>query len=68
VNVANGSNGNAANPTGGTHNQMYAFHTGGTNVARCDGGVQFLQNSIAPGVLAALVSRNGGEVIDGSAF
>jgi len=68
VNVTNGNNGNALNPTGGTWNQIYSFHTGGCNVARCDGGVQFLQASLAPAILAALVSRNGGEVIDGSAY
>jgi len=68
LNVANGSNGNALNPTGSTYNQIYAFHTGGANTAFCDGHVQFLQGSIAPGILVALVSRNGGEVIDGSAY
>ena len=43
--------------------QMYGFHTAGINVLRGDGSVQFLQESIAPGVLAAMVSRAGGEVV-----
>jgi prepilin-type N-terminal cleavage/methylation domain-containing protein/prepilin-type processing-associated H-X9-DG protein len=43
--------------------QFYAFHSGGTNALRADGSVQFLQQNIAPGVLAALVTRAGGEVI-----
>jgi prepilin-type N-terminal cleavage/methylation domain-containing protein len=60
VNVANGNQ--------NTWNQIYGFHTGGCNALRCDGGVQFLPATVAPGVLAALVTRNGGEVIDGSIF
>ena len=47
-----------------TWNQIYSFHTGGTNTLRGDGSVQFMQAGIAPGVLAALVTRNGGEVIN----
>jgi prepilin-type N-terminal cleavage/methylation domain-containing protein/prepilin-type processing-associated H-X9-DG protein len=60
VNVANGNQ--------NSWNQIYAFHTGGANVLRCDGGVQFLPGTVAPGVLAALVTRNGGEVVNGSVF
>jgi prepilin-type N-terminal cleavage/methylation domain-containing protein/prepilin-type processing-associated H-X9-DG protein len=47
-------------------NQIYAFHTGGANTLRADGSVQFLSEAIAPGVLAALVTRNGGEVVTDS--
>lgn len=43
-------------------NQFYAFHPGGINVLRGDGSVVFLRETTAPGVLAALVSRDGGEV------
>jgi prepilin-type processing-associated H-X9-DG protein len=45
-------------------NQFYAFHSGGSNALRGDGSVQFLQQTIAPGVLAALVTRAGGETIN----
>jgi prepilin-type N-terminal cleavage/methylation domain-containing protein len=45
-----------------TQGQIYAFHTGGTNALRGDGSVQFLSQSVAPPVLAALVTRAGGEV------
>ena len=45
-------------------NQIYAFHTGGTNALRGDGSVQFIRDSIAPGVIAALVTRTGGEVFN----
>ena len=47
---------------------FYGFHTGGVNAVFGDGSVHFMQQSIAPGVLAALVTRAGREVIDGSAF
>jgi prepilin-type N-terminal cleavage/methylation domain-containing protein len=43
-------------------NQIYSFHTGGSNTLRGDGSVQFLSDSTAPAVLAALISRAGGEV------
>jgi len=43
-------------------NQIYSFHTGGSNTLRGDGSVQFLSESVAPSVLAALVTRAGGEV------
>jgi hypothetical protein len=44
--------------------QFFGFHTGGCNTVRGDGSVQFLSESVAPGVLAALVTRAGGEVIN----
>ncbi|TMQ35286.1 MAG: DUF1559 domain-containing protein [Planctomycetota bacterium] len=43
--------------------QFYSFHTGGVNALRGDGSVYFLAENTAPGVLAALVTRNGGEVV-----
>jgi prepilin-type N-terminal cleavage/methylation domain-containing protein/prepilin-type processing-associated H-X9-DG protein len=48
--------------------EMYSFHQGGINVVFVDGSVHFLAQSIAPSVLAALVTMGGGEVIDGGAF
>jgi prepilin-type N-terminal cleavage/methylation domain-containing protein/prepilin-type processing-associated H-X9-DG protein len=42
--------------------QFFSFHTGGANALRADGSVRFMNESIAPGVLGALVSRAGGEV------
>ena len=43
--------------------EIYAFHTAGANTLRGDGSVFFLKESIAPGVLAALISYQGGEVV-----
>jgi prepilin-type N-terminal cleavage/methylation domain-containing protein len=43
--------------------QLYSFHPGGVNTVRGDGSVQFMQESIDPGTLAALITRNGGEVV-----
>ena len=43
--------------------QIYGFHPSGVNALRGDGSVQFLRDSTAPGVVAALASRNGGEAL-----
>jgi len=76
VNVTNGNpqNGNAAfwtalNPAGNqSHGQIYSFHTGGGNVVRGDGSVTFMAASISPTVLAAVITRAGGEVYDSTQF
>lgn len=44
-------------------NGIYAFHTGGANVLRGDGSVSFLRESSAAGVVAAFITRDGGEVL-----
>jgi hypothetical protein len=43
---------------------FYSFHPGGVNTVRGDGSVQFMQEAIDPGILAALVTRAGGEVFN----
>jgi prepilin-type N-terminal cleavage/methylation domain-containing protein/prepilin-type processing-associated H-X9-DG protein len=45
----------------GSNDEMFAFHTGGANVVFADGHVAFLRDSLSPAVVAALVSRTGGE-------
>ncbi len=40
---------------------LYAFHSGGANVAMCDGSVRFLRASSSPVALAGLITRAGGE-------
>lgn len=42
---------------------VYSFHTEGANVLFVDGSVRMLGKNLAPEVLFALVTRNGGEVI-----
>jgi prepilin-type N-terminal cleavage/methylation domain-containing protein/prepilin-type processing-associated H-X9-DG protein len=43
--------------------QIYAFHTGGTNILFADGSVRFASASTNISVIAALVTRAGGEVV-----
>jgi prepilin-type N-terminal cleavage/methylation domain-containing protein/prepilin-type processing-associated H-X9-DG protein len=44
-------------------NGLYAFHPGGVNILLGDGSVRFLRESASPGVLAAMITRNGGEAL-----
>jgi hypothetical protein len=41
-------------------------HAGGFDAAFADGSIKFIKNSIAPNMLDAMATRNGGEVIGGS--
>jgi prepilin-type N-terminal cleavage/methylation domain-containing protein/prepilin-type processing-associated H-X9-DG protein len=52
----------------GPNDEIFSFHTGGANVVFADGHVQFIRDSVAPVVMAGLVSRSGGEVIDPNSF
>src|SRR5262245_50633973 len=45
--------------------EVYAFHTGGANAVFADGSVQFLKASMDVHVMAALITRAGGEVVAG---
>jgi prepilin-type N-terminal cleavage/methylation domain-containing protein/prepilin-type processing-associated H-X9-DG protein len=42
---------------------IYSFHTGGANVGFADGSVRFVRDSITIATLAAMVTKDGGEVI-----
>ena len=42
--------------------QIYGFHTGGVNALLADGSVHFLRQTIPIRTLAALVTRDGGEL------
>jgi prepilin-type N-terminal cleavage/methylation domain-containing protein/prepilin-type processing-associated H-X9-DG protein len=44
-------------------NEIYSFHSGGANILVADGSVRFLRESIDIRILAALVTRSGGEAI-----
>lgn len=43
--------------------QIYAFHSGGVNALFGDGSVRFVKQTIQSQVLAALITRDGGEVV-----
>src|SRR5262249_33574379 len=43
--------------------RVYAFHPGGANAVFADGSVRFLKAGMSIRVLAALVTRAGGEVV-----
>ena len=43
--------------------QVYSFHPGGANAVFADGSVHFLQAGMSIRILAALVTRAGGEIV-----
>ena len=45
-----------------------SFHPGGVNVAIGDGSVRFVKDSITLNAWRSLSTRNGGEIIDASAY
>jgi prepilin-type N-terminal cleavage/methylation domain-containing protein/prepilin-type processing-associated H-X9-DG protein len=45
---------------------LYSFHPGGVQVAFADGSVQFLKETIDTKTLFALVTRDGGEILNAS--
>ncbi len=61
-NNGTGSGGCVVNCT--NNNEIYSFHTGGALVLMGDGSVQFLSSAVSPAIVAALVSRSGGEVFN----
>ena len=46
----------------------YSFHTGGVNVCFADGSVKFIKQSIDIVILASLVTKGGGEVVDSNSY
>jgi prepilin-type N-terminal cleavage/methylation domain-containing protein/prepilin-type processing-associated H-X9-DG protein len=70
-----GATGNASNTSPNTtrlkavncsnDDEIYAFHPGGANVLRCDGSVFYLRDSVTVGIVAAMITRSGGEVLPG---
>lgn len=43
--------------------EPYALHTQGINILRADGSVYFLREGVTVGIVAALITRNGSEVL-----
>ena len=48
------------------NSEVYSFHTNGANVVFADGSVHFLNSNVNLCLLAALVTKAGGEVVDPS--
>ena len=55
------------NGTGGTWG-ISSSHPGGANVLFVDSAVHFLKDSLSAETLTALITRDGGEAVDGSAY
>jgi prepilin-type N-terminal cleavage/methylation domain-containing protein/prepilin-type processing-associated H-X9-DG protein len=47
---------------------VYAFHSGGANILFCDGSVTFVSDSTSLVILAAMVTKFGGEPLSNSDF
>jgi prepilin-type processing-associated H-X9-DG protein len=54
-------NGDINDPCHQVH--FWSLHTGGANFCMADGSVQFISYSVTPTTMAALMTRNGGEVL-----
>jgi prepilin-type N-terminal cleavage/methylation domain-containing protein/prepilin-type processing-associated H-X9-DG protein len=50
------------------NNENYSFHNGGAHGVFADGSVQFLRSSMSIRIMGRLITRAGGEVVDGSQF
>jgi prepilin-type processing-associated H-X9-DG protein len=48
--------------------EIYGFHPGGANVLYADGSGHFLPSNISLGILGALVTKSGRELVDGGQF
>jgi prepilin-type processing-associated H-X9-DG protein len=50
----------------GPNDEIFSFHPGGATFVFCDGSAHYLREDITPQVMRSLVSRDGGEVLDGT--
>ena len=51
-----------------SNNEIYSFHPGGANALFADGSVHFLKDSLSVPIVAALVTRAGGEITSADSF
>jgi prepilin-type N-terminal cleavage/methylation domain-containing protein/prepilin-type processing-associated H-X9-DG protein len=64
-----GASRQGACPMNCTNNQeVYSFHPGGANAVFADGSVRFLRADLSIRVLAALITRAGGEVLPADGY
>lgn len=45
-------------------NEVFIFHTGGSNAAFADGSVRFLSQKMSLQTAAAIVTAHGGEIVN----
>lgn len=65
---ASSASGTCAINCNNLNGDIYSFHTGGANICFADGSVRFVRDSVPIAVLAALVTKAGGEVVDISSY
>jgi len=53
----------SAHTNASNDNEVFSFHTGGTNVCFADGSVRFVSQTIDAKTFAAIVTAHGGEVV-----
>jgi prepilin-type N-terminal cleavage/methylation domain-containing protein/prepilin-type processing-associated H-X9-DG protein len=51
-----------------SNNEIYSFHPGGANALFCDGSVHFLKDTVSVPIVAALVTRAGGEILSADQY
>jgi prepilin-type processing-associated H-X9-DG protein len=51
-----------------SNNEIYSFHPGGSNALFADGSVHFLKDTLSVQIVAALVTRAGGEIVSGDSY
>ncbi len=51
-----------------SNNEIYSFHPGGANGLFADGSVHFLKDSLSVPIVAALVTRAGGEILSADKY
>jgi prepilin-type N-terminal cleavage/methylation domain-containing protein/prepilin-type processing-associated H-X9-DG protein len=51
-----------------SNNEIYSFHPGGSNALFADGSVHFLKDTLSVQIVAALVTRAGGEIVSSDSY
>jgi prepilin-type N-terminal cleavage/methylation domain-containing protein/prepilin-type processing-associated H-X9-DG protein len=49
-------------------NELYSFHPGGVNAVFADGSVHFLRENLSLAKVSRMITRSGGETLDGDEF